>query len=363
MLGRQCQERHAEQRIGPSGVHLHLGDVAATLVQRESYSRALAAADPFLLHESHAFRPAVQSLECSQKIRRVLRDAQEPLCELLLLHRSAGAPAAPVDHLLVRQHRAIDRIPVDPTLLPLRQAGAQKIEEKLLLRAVIGRFAGGELALPVERQPHALELDAHGGNVVPGPFCRMDHALAGGVLRRQAERVPTHRVQHREAARPLVTRERVAQGIVAHVPHMDFPGWVREHLEHVVFRLIVGRHVGHVKAAARGPCCLPAWFRRPEIIAWAGFDYSLVHSSTLGRVIRRLPASRKVIRAVFTSPALRQRSPRFANRPLPQAGEVELAVTSPNEAPPGRAAGRSPQAQHVRQPTAALAGPSAHRRQ
>ena len=143
---------------------------SAGSVQREVQPRALAAADPLRLHQPHALRPAIQRVERVQQFLRVVGDLEEPLAELLLLHRRAGAPAAAVDHLLVRQHGAVDRIPVDPALLALDQAGAQEIQEQLLLMAVIFGIAGGELALPLERQAHALQFGAHGGDVLPVHF-------------------------------------------------------------------------------------------------------------------------------------------------------------------------------------------------
>ena len=103
----------------------------------EGQPRALAAADPLRLHQPHALGPAIQRIERVQQFLRIVGDLQEPLAELLLLHQRAGPPAAAVDHLLVRQHGAIDRVPVDPALLALHQAGAQEIQEQLLLMAVI----------------------------------------------------------------------------------------------------------------------------------------------------------------------------------------------------------------------------------
>ena len=258
---------------------------SAGSVQREVQPRALAAADPLRLHQPHALRPAVQRVERVQQFLRVVGDLQEPLAELLLLHRRAGAPAAAVDHLLVRQHGAVDRVPVDPALLALHQAGAQEVQEQLLLVAVICRIAGGELALPVERQSHALQLGAHGGDVLAGPLRRMDAALARRVLRRQAERVPAHRMHHREAARPLVARHHVAQRVVAHVAHVDLPAGIREHLQHVVFRLAVGRHVRHAEAAALGPGALPARLGRAEVVARRlGRDrHAFVHGAVICR--------------------------------------------------------------------------------
>ena len=136
----------------------------------------------------------------SSSVLREFGDLEEPLRQLALLDQRARAPAAAVDHLLVGEHGLVDRVPVHLRLLALDQAGAQKIEEHLLLVLVIGRIAGRDLAAPVERQPHGLELLLHRRDVVVGPRLGMDLALHGGVLGRHAEGVPAHRMQH---AKPI----------------------------------------------------------------------------------------------------------------------------------------------------------------
>ena len=125
-----------------------------------------AATDPVRLHRLHAFGPARQASSAAQQFGRVVCDTQEPLRQPFLLDQRAGAPAPSVDHLLVREHRAIDRVPVHPAFLSLGQAGAQQVEEQPLLLAVIIRVARRELARPVERQSHPLQLAPHGGDVL-----------------------------------------------------------------------------------------------------------------------------------------------------------------------------------------------------
>ena len=49
----------------------------------------------------------------SSRSSRIVGDLEEPLRQLALLDHGAGAPAAAVDHLLVGQHRLVDRVPVD----------------------------------------------------------------------------------------------------------------------------------------------------------------------------------------------------------------------------------------------------------
>ena len=99
----------------------------------------------------------------------------------------------------------------------------------------------------------------------------MHAAFAGGVLGRQAERVPAHRMHDREAARPLVAGDHVAQGVVAHMAHVDLAAGIGKHLQHVVFRLAVRRHIFHAEAGAFGPGLLPFRFGGGEVVARAGF--------------------------------------------------------------------------------------------
>ena len=120
MLRRNRQEGHAVQRVRAGGVDLDR--VGAVRPVRKRQPGAFGAADPVGLHEADALRPAVQRLQRVEQFLRIFGDAEEPLAELLLLDRRAGAPALAVDYLLIRQDGAVDRIPVDPAFLALDQA-------------------------------------------------------------------------------------------------------------------------------------------------------------------------------------------------------------------------------------------------
>ena len=140
--------------------------------------------------------------------------------------------------------------------MPVGQPRFQEFEEHLLLVAVVARVAGRDLAAPVDREPHRPELSAHGVDVVVGPLCRMDLLLHGGVFRGQAESVPSHGMEHVEAAGALVAGNDVAHGVVADMAHVDAARGVREHLEDVVFGLLHILFDG--EGVAPVPCRLPA---------------------------------------------------------------------------------------------------------
>ena len=182
-----------------------------------------------------------------------------------LLHQRARAPAASVDDLLVGEHRLVDRIPVHLPELALDETGAEKIEEHLLLMLVVGGIAGRDLTRPVERQSHRFELRLHRGDVLIGPRFGMDLTLHGGVLRRHAEGVPAHGMQHVESHGAFESRDHVAHRVIAHVPHVDASRWIREHLQHVI--LLARIVVTGGEDAPLVPHLLPAGFRLAGIVA------------------------------------------------------------------------------------------------
>ena len=193
--------------------------------------------------------------------------------QIALLDLGARAPAFAVDHLLIGEHGLVDRVPIDLAVFARHQPGFHEVEKHLLLVLVISGVAGGDLARPVERQPHGLELSLHRRDVVVGPGLGMHLAVDGGVFGRHAEGVPAHRVQHVEVHRAFEARHHVAHGVVAHVAHVDAPRRVGEHLQHVVFRPRVVVLGG--EDALLGPHALPALFGLAGVVAvvflrWGG---------------------------------------------------------------------------------------------
>ena len=112
----------------------------------------------------------------------------------------------------------------------------EEVEEHLLLVLVVGRIAGRDLARPVERQPHRLELRLHGGDVLVGPArgwtLRSMAAFSAGMPK-ASQPIGCSTLKPRRA---LVARHHVAHRVVAHVAHVDAPRRIGEHLQHVVFR-------------------------------------------------------------------------------------------------------------------------------
>src|SRR4051794_9971534 len=228
MLGRHSAEGRAHECVSARSEHPQQPVLAFELV-READAHAFGLADPVLLHQLHLLRPARQVVERGEQLVRVMRDAQEVHRNLPLLDQGAGSPAAALDHLLVREDRLVDGIPVDDAGLLIGKALLEEPGEDPLIPFVVLGLAGRELAFPVEREAEAPQLQLHVGDVVVRPLCRRYLVRHRRVFRRQPERIPAHRLQHVEAAHAVVPGENVADRIVPHVPHVQLSRGVGEH--------------------------------------------------------------------------------------------------------------------------------------
>ena len=243
----------------------------ARIFQLKLDLRAFAAPDPVALHGAHLLRPAVQLAQIVQQFLRVIRDAQEPLLQIALLHRLLFVPpAAAVHHLLIGQHRRALRAPVHLALLAIRQPALVHLQKEPLIPAVVIRQTGRDLVAPVVAQPNPIHLPLHRGNVAQRPLPRRRVVFERGVFRRQSECVPPHRVQHVVALHPHVARQRVANRVVAHVPHVQLPRRIRQHLQHVVLRLCRRSRLSGVQLRLRLPSRLPARLNLGGVIAALG---------------------------------------------------------------------------------------------
>ena len=198
-------------------------------------------ADPVALHRQDALGPAPLDLaHVFQQLLGVVGDAQEPLLDVALLDGRAAAPADAARRLLVREHGRFGRAPVDRRDLLVGQAPLQHLQEEPLIPLVILGRVRGDLAPPVEAEAHALELPAHVLDVLLRPVAGHHAALDGGLLGGLAEAVPAHRVQDVVALQAPEPRQRVADGVVAHMPHVQEARRVGEHLQTVETLLAFG---------------------------------------------------------------------------------------------------------------------------
>ena len=122
---------------------------------------ALAAADPVACMARTRSGQSGKPVERREQLLRVLRDPQVIHRDLALLDQRARAPAAAVDHLLVREHGLVHRIPVDRAGRLVGDAAFQHAQEQPLVPLVVVGVAGRELARPVDAEAERLELPLH----------------------------------------------------------------------------------------------------------------------------------------------------------------------------------------------------------
>ena len=175
-------------------------------------------------------------------------------------------PAAAIDHLLIRKHRCALWTPIHFALLAVGESLLVELEEEPLVPLVIFRKAGRDLARPVVGKAKALHLRLHVGDVAQRPLTWRRVRGNGRVLRRQSKRIPAHGMENVVAVHPHVAGKRVPNGVVAHVPHMQSPGRIRQHLKHVVLWL-GGIHLRGIKRRIVLPALEPLFFDFVRVVA------------------------------------------------------------------------------------------------
>ncbi len=185
VLGGDGNIGDAIQGVGAGGEYLeYLATGLVPLVEREVNFHAEALADPVSLHGLDPLGPARQVVQAAQQLLGVVGDAEEIHRNIALFHQGAASPATAVDDLLVGQHSMIDRVPVHRRHLLVDHALLKQPGEQPLFPAVVIRFAGSQLALPIDPQAQAFQLPAHVVDIGVGPAGRGDIVGDGGVLGR-----------------------------------------------------------------------------------------------------------------------------------------------------------------------------------
>ena len=240
MLASHADEGHAHQGVRACGVDDKLPERGRHIiaVHAELDLKPFAAADPVALHGLDRLRPARQGVQTVQQFLRIRGDLEEPLRDFALLDDGARTPAAAVDDLLIGQHGLIDRVPIDHRIFAIHQAFLHQPGEHALFVDVVIRAAGGEFARPVDRVAQRLQLAAHVVDVGVGPLRRCGLVLDRGVLGRQPEGIPTHRLQHVVSGHAPEPADHIADRVIAHVAHMQRARRVRQHRQAEVFRLV-----------------------------------------------------------------------------------------------------------------------------
>ncbi len=126
----------------------------------------------------------------------------------------------------------------------------------------------------------------------------------GGVFGGQAEGVPTHGVQHVEAAHPLVAGQGVADGVIADMADVQRAAGIGQHLQHVVFRAR-GILFGFVKGGVL-PAGVP--FQLDLVVVVRLFGHSLFKFSRLRRSLGCARMRRNPALPMYPSPMFACRS-------------------------------------------------------
>ena len=266
-----------EQRIATGRVNAELavGRLAVSVGNREIHFGTVALANPVLLHVFDALRP-VELVEALQQAVAIQRDAHEPLLEVTAFHFLGAAlfVRAVVQDFFVRAnnlavlappHLSVgvvsEALPIlvladfflalgfhvgrnreffdgAALLLVFIEPGAVKALENPLRPLVILRVGGVDFLVPVVAEAKALDLAAEIVAVLLGRNGRVRTGLNGVLFGREAESVPTHRVQHVETAAALVAADDIGSGVTFGVAHMEArAARVREHVQAVILGL------------------------------------------------------------------------------------------------------------------------------
>ena len=189
--------------------------------------------DPVALHVLRALRP-VDLVQAFQQLLGEGGLVDDPLLHVLPHHGIAAALALAVDHFVVAQHRPQFFAPVHRHVDILGVAVQVQLLEDPLGPVVELRIARGDHLVPVVVKSQLLQLPAEGPDVFLRKAFRMVSRRHGVLLRRQAEGVVPHRMEHVVALHPLHPahdiRRRVALGMTGVQAHAAGVG---EHVQRV----------------------------------------------------------------------------------------------------------------------------------
>lgn len=193
-----------------------------------------------MLHQLHRRRPTGELVEVIEKFISVLSDLEEPLTHLFLFDFRFGmAPAtAVVLDLLVGKHRLAFRTPVNRRFFAHSKTFLVELQEQPLRPLVIIGITCGDFPTPIVACSELLELlVTHVFDVALRPSIRVLLMLNRRILSRQAERVPSHRVENVVTLHPALARDDIRDRVNPHVTHVQVARRIREHDKRVILRL------------------------------------------------------------------------------------------------------------------------------
>ncbi len=248
MLRCHRTKRHTHDGVGTGSEHIHAPILDQRTrriadIVRESKTHTFAFTNPVLLHQTHFVWPTSQrsfvvaNMHMVQQLLRVMRDVEVVPRNLALLHQSAGAPTAAIDHLFIGQHGLVFRIPIHHLCFAIGDAFLEHLQKQPLVPLVISGVAGSNFARPIDRQAHRLHLLFHVSDVFVSPLGRRHTVFERGIFCGQAKCIPAHRHQDVIALHAQMARQHVVDGVVAHMAHVQLAAGVGQHGAGVILLL------------------------------------------------------------------------------------------------------------------------------
>ena len=106
--------------------------------------------------------------------------------------------------------------------------------------------------------------------------------LDGGVLGRQSECVPAHGMKYVVALHPHVARQGIANGVVAHVSHVQLARRIGQHLQHVILFARAGWGLGTIEIGILGPAIGPLLLDRLRVVPVEAGTHAVVDDFSSG---------------------------------------------------------------------------------
>ena len=220
VFGRQHHVCGSEKRVAARCEHRHDIASAAISLNLEIDERACRFPDPVALHLLDALRP-VKAVKVGKQPLRIRSYPEHPLAHWTALNRMVPAFGTPVYDLLVRENRAKRGTPVHRHLRDIGESLPVELLEYPLRPPVVPGVGGVDLAVPIVRKAEHADLLAEAVYVL----LRRDGGMGAGLhrvlLRRQAKRIPSHRMQHIETLHPLVAAQDVGCRVSLRMPHVQ----------------------------------------------------------------------------------------------------------------------------------------------
>ena len=294
MLGCKYEVGGTEESIGTGGEHR---DALLHTIKSKSHLGSLTSADPVPLEKLDRLRP-VEPLQIGDQALRVGRDPKHPLAHRAALHREAADFALPIDYFLICENGTEFRAPVHRFIrdegkshtiritppvgrdrLGLAggwvEPGTVELQKDPLRPAEVLRVSRADLTRPVVAEAERLELGAEVVDIPLGGDARVLTRLDRVLFGRQAEGIPSHRMEHIVAAQPVIAGQDVRCGVPFNVADMEaVSARVGKHIEDEVLLRLGSKTwlpgVGGTECVGLQPVLLPAGFKLREGIVLAG---------------------------------------------------------------------------------------------